>query len=500
MIINETNKTTNYQNLIIDDHNECNHSFIGSSCIKCNAHKLYPYQVEGASFIDSVLATTGKVAIFDEPGLGKTIQALAYLKYNNDAMPFLWVTKSRIRTQHLKEMNRILGDDINIQILYNGSSRPIRTFNCIISYDLFKNINIDALINHGFQTIILDECQQISNGATKRTQSVKKVISSIPKLIALSGSPWKNRGSEFFTILSALNHSMFPSLNQFKWQWVSQYYDTASGKYKEGGIRDIPRFKELVKPFIIRRERAEVMPELPLVNRTKFVAEMPDYAREAYNKENDKLINDYNQHIIDGTENTFAAQQSFLQHLVVMRQIVGMAKVESTVDLAIEFLEETDRKLIIFVHHIAVGESIYNALNDYCKEYGINEPLHDKKHSNFAVDFWNDDNRILIASTLASGEGINLQCCSDIIMHERQWNPQNEEQAEGRIIRIGQKEQSVNVTYTHGDGTIDMHLDAIIERKRHQYNEVMNDSYNGDSDDSSMIMELVQSIVKSSGK
>ena len=75
-------------------------------------------------------------------------------------------------------------------------------------------------------------------------------------------------------------------------------------------------------------------------------------------------------------------------------------------------------------------------------------------------------NRILVASTLAFGEGLNLQSCSDCLLVERQWNPANEEQAECRFVRIGQKADSVQSTYIIASGTVDEYLTEIVERKR----------------------------------
>ena len=61
-------------------------------------------------------------------------------------------------------------------------------------------------------------------------------------------------------------------------------------------------------------------------------------------------------------------------------------------------------------------------------------------------------------------------------MHERQWNPANEEQAEGRFIRIGQTAQSVNAVYMHADGTCDTDLHSIIEHKRVAFHNSMNNN------------------------
>ncbi len=102
---------------------------------------------------------------------------------------------------------------------------------------------------------------------------------------------------------------------------------------------------------------------------------------------------------------------------------------------------------------------------------------------------------VLVGSTLASGEGLNLQTCSDCIMHERQWNPMNEEQAEGRFIRIGQLAQSVNATYVHADNSVDTHLDKIIELKRRQFHNVMNKGVMPVWNEANIISELVKSLV-----
>jgi SNF2 family DNA or RNA helicase len=84
---------------------------------------------------------------------------------------------------------------------------------------------------------------------------------------------------------------------------------------------------------------------------------------------------------------------------------------------------------------------------------------------------------IMIASTLACGEGLNLQTCADSILHERQWNPQNEDQATpGRFRRIGQTAATINITCPEAEGTIDEHLDFIIEGKRSRYHSSMNNS------------------------
>ena len=71
----------------------------------------------------------------------------------------------------------------------------------------------------------------------------------------------------------------------------------------------------------------------------------------------------------------------------------------------------------------------------------------------------------MIASTLAAGEGLNLQFCSDAVILERQWNPANEQQVEGRFHRFGQL-NNVSITYMLASGTIDEYFTELVEIKR----------------------------------
>jgi len=112
-----------------------------------------------------------------------------------------------------------------------------------------------------------------------------------------------------------------------------------------------------------------------------------------------------------------------------------------------------------------------DGLNSYLKDGGMNpvceihSGLSSEDRQNAIEKFKEDGNRIMIASTLASGEGLNLQFCSDAIMLERQWNPANEEQAEARFHRFGQV-NPVTVTYMLATETIDEYFTEIVEQKR----------------------------------
>ncbi len=489
--------TSPFERITFDGDSTCQHNWNKTVCVKCNAKRLFPYQIEGCKALERA---NGRMAIFDEMGLGKTIQALGYLKFHPEQYPYLWVTKSGIKYQHAREIVRVLGKEHFPLIIRNSKDHFLPGVSgYVMSYDLFRNMPYEKIELAGIKSIILDECQAIKNPDSSRTRSLQRVVKNIPAIIPLSGTPWKNRGSEFFVVLNMLDPMRFHSFEGFKRTWVDTIWDGA--KMIEGGISNPKKFKEHIADIAIRRERAEVMPELPLISRLKLIVEVPEHARKAYEAERQKLKDFMKDAIIDGEEDSLATHRQMMESIIIMRQIIGLAKMPSTIEWLEEFLEETDRKIVCFVHHKRCGEEIFKKMSDWCFENGYAQPLQltSEKSPEERIhiqDLFNGSkHRLLVASTLASGEGLNLQTCSDCILHERQWNPQNEEQAEGRFIRIGQKANAVNATYVHGDNTIDTVLDSIVERKRIAFHNSMNKGEMATWNEQSLVKELVNALV-----
>lgn len=500
-------KSTPFADMTFDGDVNCSHEWSLPSanpyktiCGKCDAKRPYLFQVEGMKFLEKQF---GRGGVFDEQGLGKTIQSLGYIKHHPETLPFLWFCKSGLKFQAMKEMIRILGPKFIPQVIETSKDHIFPGFNCYIaSYDILRRMKADKIeqLSSMIKCVVIDEVQHIKNPDSTRTQEIRKVCRGKDYIIPLSGTHWKNRGSESFVACNLINPAKFHSFENFKLRWVEYNYDSSTGKTKEGGLKK--GFRDYCSDVFIRRERTEVMKELPLINRTKLYAVLPKDAQRAYDNATDDFMSIWNNLVIGGEENSFKAAGNVLSALNQMRQIVGIAKIPATVDFAQEFLENTDRKLLIFVHHVAVGEAIFNALTDFCKESNINvkkltSSMSSEERFKMCEDFNSNPNtRVAVLSTLASGEGLNLQTCSDGIMHERQWNPSNEEQAEGRMIRIGQLATNVNMTYVEAEGTVDADLDNIVTRKRVQFHNIMNKGEMVNWSQDSIIKELGEALAK----
>lgn len=497
-------------------------------CLNCGEFRQYDFQIIGSRFIETALATGRGALIADDMGLGKTVQAHGYLRFHGKKHKTMLVTKSAIKFQHFKEAIRWLGPEYIAQVISTSKDYLFPNLKLyIIPYDLLRRMKREKLYALGINLVILDEVQQIKNPDSSRTQEVRKLVSANPdcKVIELSGTPWKNRGGEFFPALNLIDRIKFHSYQNYLDTWVEFFWE--GNKKKMGGIKNIAKFKEYVKDIVLRREYNEVMDEFPDVNRTKLGVQLDALNQTAYDDSESEFVKWYNDKVIGGEEDKISSIE-ILAQMARMRHIVGLAKIPATLGYVEEFVEDTDRKLVIFVHHKDVGQQMYRLLTDcgaetngdngsdcesdveegdyvklakklkseHVKVFKYTSELSDVERYNMQEEFNNTKRAVMIASTLACGEGVNLQTCADSVLHERQWNPQNEDQATpGRFRRIGQVSGVINIICTEAEGTIDFELDAIVEGKRKRFHKAMNKGQAPVWSQDSFAKELAQRIV-----
>lgn len=470
-----------------------------------------PFQRVGIEFAEK---SNVRCLIADEQGLGKTVEGIGTLFFNQaDLLPCLWLGKSGGKVQTSHELYRWFPGVLN-QVIENRHQKPhTNLFKVIIcGFDMLRNLPWfeDEEILKQFKSIVMDEVQMIKNPDAKRTTAVRKAASVIPHIIALSGTPIKNNAGEYFTILNILKPERFPSKKNFIWQYCDTFRHGSTEKV--GGIRDMELFKDKTKDFIIRRTRKEVMPELPEVWRTYNYNDLGADVEEAYWGAMDDFMDAVDDAGGSITGKMVGPGGNLLGFMSKMRHLTGLSKVKPIQEYVEEFLlntlnDESDspRKLTIFVHHQDVHKLLHLGLINTCKEGGFNPPLSitgdmgSQERFDVVAAFQRPENRILIASTLAAGEQLNLQFCSDFIMAERQWNPANEEQAEGRFPRIGSIASQINGKYFVAIGTIDEFFAELVEKKRTWMASTL-DGKKIDWVESSLMVELAQKLAATGRK
>lgn len=486
--------------------------------VSLDGKKLYPFQSDGVRFVEK---SGGRALIADEMGLGKTVQALATIALHPDEMqPVVYFLKSSLKIQWQHEIMRWVSkseEDHDIamaqvietskDILLPGAKHYI------FSYDIlrrFKDGDLkEKFEKRGVKTVVIDETQQIKNWESQRARQVRALCKNIPNVIALSGTPIKNNASEYFSILNILKPEMFPTYRRFMINEVDFYFNGYG--YKVGGLRNPSGFLTKTKNFLIRREREEVMPDLPTVDRRFHFDALSEEVEAAYKAQFEEFRDEYYSGS-STSKSAFIEGGTIIAYLSKMRHLTGLSKIDPCVEFVEEFLSETNRRITIFVHHKDVSEILERKINKVIatlREMGwkhlkdaltLRAELNSQQREDVVTKFMGDDDyRVLIASTLASGEGLNLQKCSDCIILERQWNPANEEQAEARFIRIGATAQTVTATYFVAVGTVDEFFSKLVEQKR----EIVASTLGGESvpwDQSSLMRELADILASQGGK
>jgi SNF2 family DNA or RNA helicase len=461
---------------------------------------LFPFQAEACR---RAVEANFKVLLRLDMGLGKTIISSILLRhYWKDLTPALIICKASMTEQWMMELLDWCPDRL-VQVLETSRETPCKGIKLFIaSQDLLaprynrrervEKGGLPWLRDYPLKTIIYDEVQHIKNPDAARTRFVQDLAAKTERFIALSGTPIKNNAGEYFNILNILDPINFRYRQVFFDQFI-HYYNDDNGRLRIGGLkqRSYERFKQLTAPFIIEYDREVVMPQLPQIFRQRRFFHLDEEVNKAYKKELGNFFDIYDG---DNEEGAWAKQRALGQSLMKMYHMVGFAKVEPIVDYVTQWLEEHDEekdllaygngdgkeiklrakpKIVIFIHHIDVGTTIESRLNQVLGERGdapcsrLLGGLSGEQSSLIEKDFRdNPKRRVLVASTLAAGEGKNFQFCSDAVMGERQWNPPNEYQAECRFPRPGSTASQVNVLYPTAIGTFDEYQAELVEKKR----------------------------------
>jgi SNF2 family DNA or RNA helicase len=473
-------------------------------------------------------------------GLGKTPQSIAAIFLHPELQPFMVICKSSLKAQWQHEIMRWMGEDYIAQILDSPKDFPIPGMKAyILSYDILRRFasSRKEKINAGvrkssdwedeserafiqgtttetersqgkgklinlvqklkIKTVILDECQQIKNTDSQRTVFTRILCGEVDHVIALSGTPIKNNAAEYFPVLNILKPEMFPNFSRFLMNECDSYFNGYG--YKTGGLRNPEKFLKKTESFIIRRTRDEVLPDLPKIRRSFQFHELGKEVEKAYQETFIQFRDEYNS---SEGPNSFEETGNILALLSRMRHLSGLSKINPCIDYVMEVLGSTDDRICIFVHHKDVAEILERKLNTLFDELNLPHcARHSAGSSSLDTEINFEKAKVLICSTLAGGEGLNLQrLCRRFVMLERQWNPANEEQAEARFPRPeGIKTDFIDGVYMVAIGTVDEFFSEIVERKREIVGKTL-DGKAAEWDQSSLIKELAETLSLSGGR
>lgn len=406
-----------------------------------------PYQRTGIGFIDQC---GGNCLIGDHPGLGKSMQAIGWMAYRN-IYPTLIVCPATLKLNWEREVQKLIGKSVEI---LSGSPNGLKKLPSdaniiIINYDILTRWEV-ILQKHPFKLIIMDEAHYLKNATTNRTKSALKITSKIPHKIGLTATPVENSPMDLFTIFRILRPNMFPVRHNFGLRYCGGKQTPWGWEYK--GATNLKELAELLKLFMIRRKKADVLKELPETQRIVIPISID---RREYDQAEAEFFSWYSK---GGRVKLLA-----MQKMEAMRQAVNKAKFNEAVQWVSDFIEHS--KLVLFVIHTKIADDFYKAFQKQAVLlYGATSA---KKRQEAIDRFQTDDKvRLFVANIKAGGVGVTLTAADTTCCYELPWTSSLLEQGEGRVSRIGQKSDKIMSYFLLAPDTVEMDLMEIIDRKQ----------------------------------
>ena len=437
---------------------------------------LRDYQVSGFEFFKTLSDYQFGGILADEMGLGKTIQTIAFLLSNKDKKSIV-ITPTALIYNWKNELEKF-APTLKVGLLHAAKSEREKILDNIDNYDVilttyttYKN-DIDKYKNINFDYCIIDEAQNIKNPDAIITKAIKNVNAKVK--FALTGTPIENNLMELWSIFDFIMPGYLYNKSKFKSIFVNN-------------DKNIIELKNLIKPFILRRTKKEVITELPDKIEQKIIIDLEKEHKRAYKGYVNLItrkIKENNQDNITVFSYLTKLRQLCLSPELMVKNYQGK---NSKLDVLINIINDSsDEKILVFSQFTKVLEVIGKRLNEENISYSyLDGKTSAKDRVKLVEEFNTNNNKVFLISLKAGGTGLNLTSANIVVHFDPWWNPAVEDQASDRAHRIGQK-NVVNVIKLIAKGTAEERVINLQETKK----ELIEDVINGNLDNSSTLKNL----------
>ena len=442
--------------------------------------------VHQSEFVESVRGGHRSFLLADEPGLGKTAQALIAAEIAG-AFPLLVVVPNVVKTNWLREVHQWLPQ--RRPTVVHGDGTELNAFSdvFIVNYDILDR-HVGWLSKFDFRGMVVDEAHFIKNKESQRSKHVQAVARTIrarlqhPLLVALTGTPLINQIEDFRMIWQFLG-------------WIDDKKPLGElmAKLEAAGLTPAdPGFfpaarKAVISMGIVRRRKQDVAKDIP----ARRIADIPieldsDAARSIIEAERalvrrlleryDRVIaarGDSDQSVIDedlvrlvcASEIEETKQDDSGDNVFTLVRKIGSAKAVMAADYTAQLARNVG-KVVFFAKHI----DVLNQAETHFASVGIKTTSirgdQSTTQRQSAIDaFTNDEDvQVIVCSLLAAGVGVNLQAASNVVLAELSWTSAEQTQAIDRVHRIGQ-ELPVTAWRIVAAQTVDQRIAELIDQK-----------------------------------
>ncbi len=460
--------------------------------------ELRHYQSEGVKWLIQLASQQLGACLADDMGLGKTLQTIAAFAHAKDRrsgqkpivppkgegqlslfgqasdMGFLQPLNALI----IMPASLVFNWEAEIKkfapslTVYNHTGvkrhediRLITRFDVTLTTYQTALKDVELLEKLEWEYIVLDESQQIKNKESKVFQAVNQLKGR--HKISLSGTPIENSLSDLWSQMRFINPDLLGSFQFFKREFI-----TPIEKFNDEDKKI--RLRSLVKPYLLRRTKEEVAPELPPLTTKVFFSEMTAEQKKLYEKEKSAARN---QLLEQFRHNDPKYRLQVLQTLTRLRQLVNHPQL-----IFPDYNKESGKFTDVLEHWDLIRKSGHKALffSSFVQYLSLFREVFEKENQAFswltgdltagarkeAVHRFENDPSIstFLISIKAGGTGLNLTAADYVFILDPWWNPTTEQQAIARAHRIGQEKNVIAVRFITRD-SIEEKIVRLQERK-----------------------------------
>ncbi|MCP3102368.1 DEAD/DEAH box helicase [Myxococcus sp. K15C18031901] len=416
---------------------------------------LRHYQQQGVGWLGFLKSAGLGGILADDMGLGKTLQTLCVLGPRS-----LVVCPTSVLPNWAAELKRFR-PSLRVSV-YHGPGRALDE-SADVTLTTYAILRLDAAVlgAREWSAVVLDEAQAIKNPESQVARAAFSLKSGFR--LALSGTPLENRLEELWSLMHFSNPGLLGGRRQFE--------EKVARPISEGNAASAAELRKRIRPFVLRRLKRDVAPELPPRIESVMHVTLDERERSIYDAvmaatraEVVALLNDGGS-VLKALEALLRLRQAACHPaLVPGQQATSSSKVETLVE-ALSTAVSEGHKALVFSQWTSLLDLIEPAL----KQAGITFDRLDGTTSNrgeVTARFQAEDGPpVLLMSLKAGGTGLNLTAADHVFLVDPWWNPAVEAQAADRAHRIGQ-ERPVNVYRLVSQGTVEERILGLQDKKR----------------------------------
>jgi superfamily II DNA or RNA helicase len=432
---------------------------------------LRHYQREGLGWLVFLEGLGLGGCLADDMGLGKTIQVLALLLRRKAAVaaaalphrPSLVIVPKSLVFNWMDEARKFAPE---LRVVNHTGNARVETAGDLGEHDIvittYGTLRRD-IIRHReteFDYVVLDEAQSIKNAASQAAKACR--LLKARHRLALTGTPVENHIGELWSIFEFLNPGQLGSAARLR-------------RFLADGRGSADLVARAVRPYLLRRTKAEVLSDLPEKTEQTLFVELGDEQRKAY----DDLRHHFRAELSGriGRLGIGRARIAVLEALLRLRQtachpgLVDPARIDdpsAKLDTLLEQLDEVideGHKVLVFSQFTSFLAILRRKLDARSLPYEYLDGRTTDRQARVARFQEDPDCRLFLVSLKAGGQGLNLTAADYIYILDPWWNPAVEAQAVDRAHRIGQTRRVFAYRLIARD-TVEEKILALQDKKR----------------------------------